>query len=95
MILNGLALGGSDVSEEHPPSVLAGISLPPMKSLTVSGSAEMVEPAPPQGWRSRVCGRPEWSLTAGLERTWTCITFLTFPGRDKTAGAPTDPHLCV
>ena len=42
LILNGLALGGSELSEDHPPSVLAGISLPPMKSLTVSGSAEMV-----------------------------------------------------
>jgi hypothetical protein len=43
MILNGLALGGSEGSENHPPSVLAGLSLPPMKSLTVPGSAEMVE----------------------------------------------------
>ena len=43
MILNGLALGGSEVSEDNPPSVLAGLSLPPLKSLTVPASAEMVE----------------------------------------------------
>ncbi len=43
MILNGLALGGSKVSEDNPPSVLAGLSVPPLKSLTVGGSAELVK----------------------------------------------------
>lgn len=43
MILNGLALGGAEVSETKPPSVLAGFCLPPLKSLTVPASGEMVE----------------------------------------------------
>jgi len=42
MILNGLALGGAEVREDNPPSVLTGMSLPPLKSLTVPASAEMV-----------------------------------------------------
>ncbi len=43
MILNGLALGGPDVSEDNPPSVLAGLTIPHLKRLTVGGSAEMVK----------------------------------------------------
>jgi hypothetical protein len=45
MILNGVALGGVKVGEDKdsPPSVLAGLSLPPLKSLTVAASAEMVK----------------------------------------------------
>jgi hypothetical protein len=43
MILNGLALRGTDVRDETPPSVLAGLCLPPLKSLTVPASAAMVE----------------------------------------------------
>jgi hypothetical protein len=42
MILNGLALGGVKGAEDSPPSVLVGISLPPLKNLTVPASAEMV-----------------------------------------------------
>ena len=43
MILNGLALGGAEVSGEESPSVLAGFCLPPLKSLTVPATCEMVE----------------------------------------------------
>jgi hypothetical protein len=43
MILNGLALAGSEVREGNAPSVLAGLSVPPLKSLTVPASSEMVE----------------------------------------------------
>ena len=43
MILNGLALGGSTVGKDNPPSVLVGLSIPPLKSLTVAGSGEMVK----------------------------------------------------
>ena len=43
MILNGLALGGSAVDADNPPSVLAGLSVPPLKSLTVGASVEMVK----------------------------------------------------
>jgi hypothetical protein len=43
MILNGLALAGLNDQAEEPPSVLAGLSVPPLKSLTVPASAEMVE----------------------------------------------------
>jgi hypothetical protein len=42
MILNGLALGGSEVGDDSLPSVLAGLSIPPLKSLTVPATAEMV-----------------------------------------------------
>jgi hypothetical protein len=42
LILNGLALGGAGVGDEQRPSVLQGLSIPPMKSLTVPASAEMV-----------------------------------------------------
>ena len=43
LILNGLALGGPDAGEDRDASVLAGLSVPPRKSLTVPGTAEMVE----------------------------------------------------
>jgi hypothetical protein len=43
LILNGLALGGAKVGVDNPPSVLAGLSLPPLKSLTVPASPEMFE----------------------------------------------------
>ncbi len=43
LILNGLALEGPKTSADDPPSVLAGLSLPPLKSLTVGASAEMVK----------------------------------------------------
>ena len=43
MILNGLALGGLDPKGSASPSVLGGLSLPPLKSLIVGGSAELVE----------------------------------------------------
>jgi hypothetical protein len=42
MILNGLALGGPEMRDDAPPSVVAGLSLPPLKSLTLPASAEMV-----------------------------------------------------
>jgi hypothetical protein len=42
MILNGLALGGSEIRPDNPPATLAGLSLPPLKSLTVPASAEVV-----------------------------------------------------
>ena len=43
LLVNGLALGGADAGNDAVPSVLAGLSLPPLKSLTVPASAEMVE----------------------------------------------------
>ena len=42
LILNGLALGGVVADDDRPPSVLAGVCLPPLKSMTVPASAEMV-----------------------------------------------------
>ena len=42
MVLNGLALGGAEARDDAAPSVVAGMSLPPLKSLTVPASAEMV-----------------------------------------------------
>ena len=42
MILNGLALGGSEIKADSPPSILLGMSLPPLKSLTVPATAEVV-----------------------------------------------------
>jgi len=43
MILNGLALSGNDAAADVSPSVVGGLSIPPLKSLTVDGSAEMAE----------------------------------------------------
>jgi hypothetical protein len=42
MILNGLALGGSEIREDNPPAVLSGMSPPPLKTLTVPASPEVV-----------------------------------------------------
>ena len=42
LILNGLALGGVEAGADRPPSVLAGVCLPPLKSMTVPATAEMV-----------------------------------------------------
>jgi hypothetical protein len=42
MILNGLALGDDAVSADNPPTVLSGVCIPPLKSLTVPASGEMV-----------------------------------------------------
>jgi hypothetical protein len=41
-ILNGLAVGGPRTGDDRLPSVLAGLSLPPLKSLTVPASGEAV-----------------------------------------------------
>ena len=41
-LLSGLAIGGSGSEQDDPPSVLAGLSLPPLKSLTVPASADDV-----------------------------------------------------
>jgi hypothetical protein len=43
LILNGLALAGSQAHADRPPSVLPGLSLPPLKSLTVPATSELVE----------------------------------------------------
>jgi hypothetical protein len=43
LILNGLALSGTSASPDARPSALAGLSLPPRKSLTLPASGEMVE----------------------------------------------------
>jgi hypothetical protein len=43
LILNGLALGGSDAPSNVQPTVLVGISLPPLKTLTVPTSADVVQ----------------------------------------------------
>ena len=42
MILNGLALAGSEIKADTPPAILLGMSLPPLKSLTVPATAEVV-----------------------------------------------------
>ena len=42
LILNGLALGGSEVRPDNPPATLQGLSLPPRKGLTVPASPEVV-----------------------------------------------------
>jgi hypothetical protein len=42
MVINGLALGGVEVTENNPPAVLSGMSLPPLKSLTVPATPEVV-----------------------------------------------------
>ena len=42
MILNGLALAGSELKSEAPPAILLGMSLPPLKTLTVPATAEVV-----------------------------------------------------
>ena len=49
LILNGLALGGSEGRQDNPPAILQGLSLPPRKSLTVPASAEVGQPAAPEG----------------------------------------------
>jgi hypothetical protein len=43
LILNSLALGGTEVQDDARPSALEGLSLPPKKSLAVPASAELVE----------------------------------------------------
>jgi hypothetical protein len=43
LILNGLALVGLERRGDQPPSVLLGLSLPPLKSFTVPATAELVE----------------------------------------------------
>ena len=43
MILNGLAIDGAKAAKDHAPSVLAGLSLPPLKTLTVPASADAVK----------------------------------------------------
>jgi hypothetical protein len=42
MILNGLALAGREIKADSPPAILVGISLPPLKSLTVPATGEVV-----------------------------------------------------
>lgn len=43
LLLNGLAVQGSLGASNDPPKVLAGISIPPRKNLTVPATGEMVE----------------------------------------------------
>jgi hypothetical protein len=43
LVLDGLAIGGTAGSGEARPSVLAGLSVPPLKSLSVPATSEMVE----------------------------------------------------
>ena len=42
-ILNGLAIDGAKGEHDHAPSVLAGLSLPPLKTLTVPASGDAVK----------------------------------------------------
>jgi len=42
LILNGVALGGSEVRPDNPPATLQGLSVPPRKGLTVPASPEVV-----------------------------------------------------
>ncbi len=43
LILNGLALAGTEVSAENPPAALAGFCLPPRKTLTAPANADTVD----------------------------------------------------
>jgi hypothetical protein len=43
LILNGLAIDGPEKGTGHAPSILAGLSLPPLKTLTVPASADAVK----------------------------------------------------
>jgi hypothetical protein len=43
LILNGLAVDGPEKAADHAPSILAGLSLPPLKSLTVPASLDAVK----------------------------------------------------
>jgi hypothetical protein len=43
LILNGLAIQGAVGQPEDPPKVLAGISIPPFKNMTVPATGEMVD----------------------------------------------------
>jgi hypothetical protein len=43
LILNGLAVDGPEKAADHAPSILAGLSLPPLKTLTVPASADAVK----------------------------------------------------
>jgi hypothetical protein len=43
LVLRGLAIGGPAVTEANPPSLLLGLSVPPLKSYSVSASPEVVE----------------------------------------------------
>jgi hypothetical protein len=42
MVINGLALGGEEIRDDNPPAVLSGMSLPPLKNLTVPATPEVV-----------------------------------------------------
>jgi hypothetical protein len=42
LILNGLALGGSEIRPDNPPAMLQGLSVPPRKGLSVPASQEVV-----------------------------------------------------
>ena len=43
LLLNGVAVQGTLGAPNDPPKVLAGISIPPRKNLTVPATGEMVE----------------------------------------------------
>jgi hypothetical protein len=43
LILNGVALAGSEISEKTPPSVLSGICVSPRKSMTIPAPADLVD----------------------------------------------------
>jgi hypothetical protein len=43
LLLNGLALSGLELSDEVSPSMLAGFSLPPRRSMTFTVSQEAVD----------------------------------------------------
>ena len=43
MMLNGLVLGGPKPIDDTPPAVLVGLSIPPLKSLTIGASPDLVK----------------------------------------------------
>lgn len=43
LILNGVAIDGTKAARDHAPSVLAGLSLPPLKTLTVPATVDAVK----------------------------------------------------
>ena len=57
LILNGLAIDGAKAADDHAPSIVAGLSLPPLKTLTVPASVDAVKRLglkDGRGWSPRI-----------------------------------------
>ena len=61
-VLNGLALAGTDEAEASSPPLLAGLCVPPRKTLTVPATAEVVERLKLKDGRAGGRRRPERAL---------------------------------